>query len=53
MVLFAAGHVGNTSGLGLEAADWFIDFTYNIPTRTEAYKYAAYDALQNLTSHRL
>jgi NAD(P) transhydrogenase len=28
--------------------DRFIDFTYNIPTRTEAYKYAAYDALQNL-----
>jgi NAD(P) transhydrogenase len=28
--------------------DRFIDFTYNIPTRTEAYKYAAYDALQAL-----
>ena len=30
--------------------DRFIDFTYNIPTRTEAYKYAAYDTLQNLAS---
>ncbi len=28
--------------------DRFIDFTYNIPTRTEAYKYAAYDALAAL-----
>lgn len=28
--------------------DRFIDFTYNIPTRSEAYKYAAYDALQAL-----
>ncbi len=28
--------------------DRFIDFTYNIPTRTEAYKYAAYDTLQSL-----
>lgn len=28
--------------------DRFIDFTYNVPTRTEAYKYAAYDALQHL-----
>lgn len=33
--------------------DRFIDFTYNIPTRTEAYKYAAYDALQNLAHHHL
>ncbi|HSF84233.1 MAG TPA: Si-specific NAD(P)(+) transhydrogenase [Acidimicrobiia bacterium] len=28
-----------------EPFDRFIDFTYNIPTRTEAYKYAAYDVL--------
>ncbi len=28
--------------------DIFIDFTYNIPTRSEAYKYAAYDTLQEL-----
>lgn len=31
-----------------EPFDRFIDFTYNVPTRTEAYKYAAYDALQHL-----
>jgi hypothetical protein len=32
--------------------DHFIDSTYNIPTRSEALKYAAYDALQNLSAHR-
>jgi NAD(P) transhydrogenase len=32
--------------------DHFIDSTYNIPTRTEAYKYAAYDGLQNLQRNR-
>jgi hypothetical protein len=26
----------------------FIDATYNVPTRADAYKYAAYDALQHL-----
>lgn len=31
-----------------EPFDRFIDFTYNVPTRTEAYKYAAYDTLQAL-----
>lgn len=31
-----------------EKFDRFIDYTYNVPTRTEAYKYAAYDALQAL-----
>jgi NAD(P) transhydrogenase len=28
--------------------DYFIDSTYNVPTRSEAFKYAAYDALQRL-----
>ena len=28
--------------------DYFIDTTYNVPTRSEAFKYAAYDALQRL-----
>jgi NAD(P) transhydrogenase len=28
--------------------DYFIESTYNVPTRSEAFKYAAYDALQNL-----
>ncbi len=31
-----------------EAIDLFINSTYNIPTRSEAFKYAAYDGLQNL-----
>ena len=30
------------------AFDRFIDFTYNVPTRTEIYKYAAYDVLRAL-----
>jgi NAD(P) transhydrogenase len=28
--------------------DYFIDSTYNVPTRSEAFKYAAYNALQRL-----
>ncbi|MBT8216497.1 MAG: Si-specific NAD(P)(+) transhydrogenase [Acidimicrobiia bacterium] len=32
-----------------EKFDRFIDYTYNVPTRTEAFKYAAYDALQALS----
>lgn len=28
--------------------DYFIESTYNVPTRSEAFKYAAYDALQRL-----
>jgi hypothetical protein len=28
--------------------DQFIHTTFNVPTRTEAYKYAAYDGLQRL-----
>ena len=28
--------------------DYFIHSTYNVPTQSEAYKYAAYDGLQNL-----
>ncbi|MFQ5966604.1 MAG: FAD-dependent oxidoreductase [Acidimicrobiia bacterium] len=33
--------------------DQFINSTYNIPTRSEAFKYAAYDALQRLSGSRL
>ncbi|MGD2060403.1 MAG: Si-specific NAD(P)(+) transhydrogenase [Acidimicrobiia bacterium] len=29
--------------------DYFINSTYNVPTRSEAFKYAAYDALQRLS----
>lgn len=28
--------------------DHFIHLTYNVPTESEAYKYAAYDGLQRL-----
>jgi hypothetical protein len=28
--------------------DYFIDSTFNMPTESEAYKYAAYDGLQRL-----
>lgn len=34
-----------------ETIDRFIHSTYNIPTRSEAYKYAAYDGLQRLSGH--
>lgn len=30
--------------------DYFIDSTFNVPTRSEAFKYAAYDALQRLNA---
>lgn len=30
--------------------DYFIDSTYNVPTRSDAFKYAAYDALQRLSA---
>lgn len=33
--------------------DYFIDSTYNAPTRSEAFKYAAYDALQRLSGSKL
>jgi NAD(P) transhydrogenase len=31
--------------------DYFIDTTFNVPTRSEAFKYAAYDGLQNVSGH--
>jgi NAD(P) transhydrogenase len=31
--------------------DYFIDSTFNVPTESDAYKYAAYDGLQNLAKH--
>jgi NAD(P) transhydrogenase len=30
--------------------DYFIDTTFNVPTETEAFKYAAYDGLQQLAA---
>lgn len=42
----AAIHVG-------DKLDRFIHTTFNTPTRSEAYKYAAYDALQDISGRRL
>ncbi|RPI21300.1 MAG: hypothetical protein EHM57_06805, partial [Actinobacteria bacterium] len=42
-------HVGQAMIHAGEKVDRCIDTTYNIPTRTEVYKYAAYDALQRLS----
>jgi len=33
--------------------DEFIEQAFNYPTLSEAYKYAAYDGLGNLTGHKL
>ena len=37
-------HVGGT-------IDYFIHPTFNVPTLSEAYKYAGYDGLQRLSRH--
>lgn len=41
-------HIGQAVMHGAGTIDRFLHTTFNIPTRSEAYKYAAYDALQNL-----
>jgi NAD(P) transhydrogenase len=41
-------HIGQAVIHAGGAIDHFIDSTFNIPTRSEAYKYAAYDGLQRL-----
>jgi NAD(P) transhydrogenase len=43
-------HVGQAVIHAAESIDRFIHTTFNIPTRAEAYKYAAYDGLQRLAS---
>ena len=42
-------HVGQAVIHADETIDRFIHTTFNIPTRAEAYKYAAYDGLQRLS----
>ncbi len=42
----AVVHAGGT-------IDYFIHTTFNVPTRSEAYKYAAYDGLQRLSGHHV
>jgi len=46
-------HIGQAVIHAGQAIDQFIDSTFNIPTRSEAYKYAAYDGLQRLSHHRV
>jgi len=41
-------HVGQIAVAEGRPIDWFIHHTFNVPTYTEAYKYAAYDGLQRL-----
>jgi NAD(P) transhydrogenase len=42
-------HVGQAAIASGQTIDRFIHATYNVPTRTDAYKYAAYDGLQRLS----
>jgi NAD(P) transhydrogenase len=41
-------HVGQIATAEARPIDWFIHHTFNVPTYTEAYKYAAYDGLQRV-----
>lgn len=43
-------HIGQAVIHAGQTIDQFIDSTFNIPTRSEAYKYAAYDGLQRLAA---
>lgn len=43
-------HIGQAVIHAGGTIDRFIDTTFNIPTRSEAYKYAAYDGLQRLAA---
>jgi NAD(P) transhydrogenase len=46
-------HVGQAVMHANETIDRFIHTTFNLPTRSEAYKYAAYDGLQQLSGRTL
>jgi NAD(P) transhydrogenase len=41
-------HIGQSAIADGHSIDRFIDVTFNVPTRSDAYKYAAYDGLQRL-----
>ncbi len=43
-------HIGQAVMHAGETIDRFIHSTFNIPTRAEGYKYAAYDGLQRLAA---
>lgn len=46
-------HIGQAAIHAKQNVETFIHTTFNTPTRAEAYKYAAYDALQDISGHRL
>ncbi len=46
-------HIGQAAIHAGDKVERFIHSTFNVPTRSEAYKYAAYDALQDISGHRL
>lgn len=46
-------HIGQAAIHAGDPVERFIHTTFNTPTRAEAYKYAAYDALQDISGHRL
>ncbi|HEX2049196.1 MAG TPA: Si-specific NAD(P)(+) transhydrogenase, partial [Actinomycetota bacterium] len=45
-------HVGQTVMQHAGTVEHFVHATYNVPTRTEAYKYAAYDGLARVEAAR-
>lgn len=46
-------HIGQAAIHAGDSVDRFIHTTFNTPTRSEAYKYAAFDALQDISGRRL
>jgi NAD(P) transhydrogenase len=46
-------HIGQAALHAEQTIDLFIHTTLNLPTRAEAYKYAAYDGLQQLAGRHL
>ncbi|MDH3193392.1 MAG: FAD-dependent oxidoreductase, partial [Acidimicrobiia bacterium] len=46
-------HIGQAAIHAKDDVERFIHTTFNTPTRSEAYKYAAYDALQDISGRRL
>jgi NAD(P) transhydrogenase len=44
-------HIGQAVLHAGATIDYFIHSTFNVPTLSEAYKYAAYDGLQRLSLH--
>jgi NAD(P) transhydrogenase len=46
-------HVGQAVLHAGQTIDHFIDATFNLPTRAEVYKYAAYDGLQHIAGDNL